>query len=165
MSASILEPYAEASAPGGRSLEQPSTVERAQLCRLAHHDAQRHGLPQTQRGTVKSFDDAWPWAPVASPRWTLPSGATLSWVPLPPWCAAHSAQQQAHKIAKHCYLLLGMSLAALVFNTVQHMLCDKWEPDQARVREDVRRYALQRDDLVLGRRTHPPTKHEGDEFL
>jgi ATP-binding cassette, subfamily B (MDR/TAP), member 1 len=36
-----------------------------------------------------------------------------------------SPQEQARRIASYCYLLLGMSSAALVFNTVQHVLWDR----------------------------------------
>jgi ATP-binding cassette, subfamily B (MDR/TAP), member 1 len=35
-----------------------------------------------------------------------------------------SPQEQARKITRYCYLLLGMSSAALVFNTVQHAVWD-----------------------------------------
>ena len=59
------------------------------------------------------------------------------------------------EIAKYCYLLIGMSSAALLFNTVQHVFWDTvGENLTKRVhesREDVRYHALQRDRLVQRR--------------
>ncbi|CAD6338249.1 unnamed protein product [Miscanthus lutarioriparius] len=59
------------------------------------------------------------------------------------------------EITKYCYLLIGMSSAVLLFNTVQQVFWDTVGENLTKCvresREDVRCRALQRDRLV-GRR-------------